>query len=129
MTLGTGPANLDSGQVGTIDRILEPLPDAAESAMKRADLLHTVMLRARDAADRERIDCELRGAEIASPGEFVLTAWRTPAEVTRLAEALCRQDSLGEPKVIEEVGEENRMLHASPDAGRRRHLHIAVAMT
>jgi len=96
--------------------------------MKRADLLHTVMLRARDAAARERIDCELRGAEVAAPGEFVLTAWGTPAEVTRLAEALGRQDSLREPKVIEEVGEENQKLRASPDAGRRRHLHIAVTM-
>jgi hypothetical protein len=94
--------------------------------MKRADLLHRIMLRARAAAERERIDCELRGAEVAAPGEFVLTAWGTPAEVVRLAEALKREDSLREPTVVEEVGEANRMLHESADAGRRRHLHIAV---
>jgi hypothetical protein len=94
--------------------------------MKRPDLLHTIMLRAKDAATREGIDCELRGAEVAAPGEFVLTAWGTPAEVTRLAAALDKQGSLREPKVVEEVGEGNRKLHEAADADRRRHLHIAV---
>ena len=85
--------------------------------MKRADLLHTIMLSARDAAAREGIDCELRGAEVAAPGEFVLTAWGMPAEVTRLAAALGRQDSLREPKVVEEVG---RGEQEAARGGRRR---------
>jgi hypothetical protein len=95
--------------------------------MKRADLLHRIVVCAKDAAAREGIDCELRGADVAAPGEFVLTAWGTPTEVVRLAEALGRLDSLREPKVVEDVGEVNRKLHESADAGRRRHLHIAVA--
>jgi hypothetical protein len=95
--------------------------------MKRADLLHDIMCRAREAAAREGIDCEVRGADVAAPGEFVLTAWGTPAQVARLAGALRREDSLREPKVVEEVGAENRKLHDSADAGRRRHLHVAVA--
>jgi hypothetical protein len=111
-----------------MDRVPDPLPKPAEEAMKRADLLHTVMIQARDAAVSEGIDCELRGAEVAAPGEFVLTAWGTPREVTRLADALRRRDPLQEPKVIEEVGEENQKFHTAPDAGRRRHLHIAVMM-
>jgi hypothetical protein len=94
--------------------------------MKRSDLLHTIMLQAKDAAAREGIDCELRGAEVAAPGEFVLTAWGTPSEVARLAAALGRQDPQRVPTVVEEIGEVNRKLHEAADAGRRRHLHIAV---
>src|SRR4051794_7804849 len=94
-----------------------PSDTPKERPMKRADLLHTIMLCAKDAAAREGIDCELRGAEVAAPGEFVLTALGTPAEVSRLAAALGRQDSLREPKVIEDVAETNRKLHEAADAG------------
>ncbi len=95
--------------------------------MKRADLLHNIMTRAREAAAREGIDCELRGADLAGPGEFVLTAWGTPAAVVRLAEALRHDDELQDPQVVEDVGDANRSFHDTSDAGRRRHLHIAVA--
>jgi hypothetical protein len=95
--------------------------------MKRADLLHNIMTRAREAVAREGIDCELRGADLAGPGEFVLTAWGTPAAVVRLAEALRRDNELQDPQVIEDVGGTNQPFHEADDAGRRRHLHIAVA--
>jgi hypothetical protein len=94
--------------------------------VKRADLLHAVMSKTRQVIEREALTCEARGAEVAAPGEYILTAYGTPAEVVRLAEALRRDDELTGAELVEEVGDTNQRLRAAVDAERRRHLHIAL---
>ncbi len=94
--------------------------------MKRTQLLHTLLDRFSETAAREAVTVAPRGAECVGPGEYVVTVYGTPVEVSRLADALGHDAELRDPQVVEEVGETNRRLHESADGGRRRHLHIAL---
>jgi hypothetical protein len=95
--------------------------------MKRTQLLHNLMGLLSAAAAREAVTVEPRGAECVGPGEYIVTVYGTPVEVSRLADALGRDGELRDPQVVEDVGQSNRQLHESADAGRRRHLHIALS--
>ena len=95
--------------------------------MKRNDLLHTLLGRLRDTATRESLAVEPHGAEIVGPGEYLVTVYGRPAQVAQLAAALEGDEQLREPRLVEEVGETNRRLHESADAGRSRHLHLALS--
>ncbi len=68
-----------------------------------------------------------RGAEIVAPGEYLVTVYGQPAQVARLAVALEGDEHLRETRLVEDVGEANRRLHESADAGRSRHLHLALS--
>jgi len=95
--------------------------------VKRSDLLHAVQTRTRDVIRREKIGCEARGAECAAPGEYILTAYGSPAEVVRLAGALNRDGDLRGADLVEDVGETNLRLQRAADAERPRHLHTALS--
>jgi hypothetical protein len=96
--------------------------------MKRADLLHAVMQRLRDAARSGGLGCEPRGAECAGPAEYVVTVYGTPTEVTRLALVLGQDPELNDVQVVEDLGAANSRLQSAADAGRCRHLHIALSI-
>jgi hypothetical protein len=96
--------------------------------MKRSDLLHEVLGRLHETAAREALAVEPRGAECAGPGEYVVTVYGTPAHVSRFAEALSRDDKLHSAQVVEDLGETNLRLHGAADAGRARHLHVALSV-
>jgi len=94
--------------------------------MKRADLLNTVLQRLGKAITRGQLGCETRGADCAGPAEYVVTVYGTPADVVRLTEVLGQDPDLNDIHVVEDLGATNERLRAAADAGRRRHLHIAL---
>jgi hypothetical protein len=95
--------------------------------VKRSDLINALLGRLREVTAREGVGCEALGAEVAGPAEYVVTAYGTPADVARLAEALRRDAELRDVHVVEDVAQTNRRLYGAADAGRRRHLHIALS--